>query len=95
MHQISHLNLDKKNWFEMNDDACEMYNTNSQTKFKPLMLKSSLCDYSDAYMLVSGAITVAAQAGDNPDNEDKEVVFKNCAPFAVCLSEIHDVLSGT
>ena len=37
-----------KNWFEVNDDACGTYNNNSQTKFKTSMLKSSLCDCSDA-----------------------------------------------
>ena len=47
-----------KNWFEINDDAHEMYNTNSQIKFKTSMLKSRLCDYSDAYILVSRTITV-------------------------------------
>ena len=54
------------------------------------MLKSSLCDYSDAYMLVMGTITVAAQAGNNPNNGDKEVVFKNFAPFTDCISEINN-----
>ena len=38
-----------KNWIEINDDSRETYNTNSQIKFKTSMLKSSLCDYSDAY----------------------------------------------
>ena len=42
-----------KNWVETNDDARGTYNTNSQTKFKTSMLKSSSCDYSDAHMLVS------------------------------------------
>ena len=46
------------------------------------MLKLSLCDYSDAYMLVRETITVALQEGDIPDNVNKTVVFKNCAPFA-------------
>ena len=40
-----------KNWVEINDDSCGMYNTNSQIKFKISMLKSGLCDYSNAYML--------------------------------------------
>ena len=43
---------------EINDDAHGTYNTNSQIKFKTSMLKSSLCDYSDAYILVSGTIKV-------------------------------------
>ena len=50
------------------------------------MLKSSLCDYSDAYILVTGTISVAPQAGDYPNNGDKEVVFKNYAPFTNCVS---------
>ena len=42
------------------------------------MLKSSLSDYSDVYRPVQGTILIAAQGGDNPNNGDKEVVFKNC-----------------
>ena len=79
-----------KHWVEINKDARETYNTNSQIKFNTLMLKSSLCDYSDPYMLVSGPTTVAAQAGNNPNNGDKEVVFKNFAPFTDCISEINN-----
>ena len=41
------------------------------------MLKSSLYDYSDAYILVTETITVAPQAGDNSNNGNKETVFKN------------------
>ena len=52
------------------------------------MLKSSLCDYSDAYILVSRTKTVKPHAGDNPNTVNKKVVFKNCAPFADCISEI-------
>ena len=37
-----------KNLVEINDDACGMYNTNDKIKFKTSMLKSSLCDHSDA-----------------------------------------------
>ena len=40
-----------KKWVEINDEVSEMYNTNSQIKFKTLMLRSSLCDYSDVYNL--------------------------------------------
>ena len=51
------------------------------------MLKSSLCDYSDVYIPAKGTILIAAQAGDNPNNENKEIVFKNCAPSTDCISE--------
>ena len=47
-----------KNWVEINDDARGKYNANNQIKFKTSMLKSSLLDYSDAYILVSGIITI-------------------------------------
>ena len=49
------------------------------------MLTSSLCDYNDVYVLVSGPITVTPPSGDNPNNNDKEVVFKNYAPFTDCI----------
>ena len=45
-----------KNWVEINDDARGTYNTSSQIKFETTMLKSNLCDYSDAYILVKGTI---------------------------------------
>ena len=41
-----------KNWVEINDESRGTYNVNSQIKFKTTMLKSNLCDYSDAYILV-------------------------------------------
>ena len=42
-----------KNWFQIDDESRETYNVNSQIKFTTAMLKSSLCDYSDAYILVT------------------------------------------
>ena len=68
-----------------------MYNTNSRIKFKTSMLRSSLCDCSDAYILVKGTISVAlVQAPGSPDNDGKEVVFKDCAPFTDCIIEINN-----
>ena len=52
------------------------------------MLRSSLWDYSAAYILVKGTISVAVLARNNPNDGDKEVVFNNCAPFTDCISEI-------
>ena len=51
MHQIR-----TKDWVEMNDESRGTYNVNSQIRFKTTMLNSSLCDYSDAYILVKGKI---------------------------------------
>ena len=58
------------------------------------MLKSSLCDYSDAYILVKGRITITGAGADaaarQADERDKGVAFKNCAPFINCISEINN-----
>ena len=51
------------------------------------MLTSGLYDYSDAYILVKGTISIAAQTGGNPNNEHKEVALKNCAASTDCISE--------
>ena len=54
------------------------------------MLNSSVCANSDAYILLKGTISIAAKAGDNPKNRDKEVVFTNCAPFTDCITQINN-----
>ena len=56
------------------------------------MLRSSLCDYSDAYILVKGNISVnnTAAAGAAVNNVAKKVIFKNCAPFTNCISKINN-----
>ena len=63
-----------------------------QIKFKTAMLRSSLCDYSDAYILVKWNITVSnnAGAGAAANNIGKNVIFKNCAPFTSCISKINN-----
>ena len=89
-----------KNCVEINDESRGVYNVNSQIKFKTTMLKSSLCDCSDAYIVVKGdayivvkgRITIngrgAAAVAREADERDKGVAFKNCAPFINCISEI-------
>ena len=52
-------------------------------KFETETIKSSLCDYSDAFILVTRNITVAA-------NNDTDAAFKNCAPFSTCTTKIDD-----
>ena len=80
-----------KNWVEINDESRETCNVKSHTKFKTTMLKSSLCDYSDVYILVKGTIAVnnIAAAGADANNTNKKVIFKNCAPFTSFISEIN------
>ena len=80
--------LRTKNWVEINDGGRRTYNTNTQSKFKTSMLESSVCDYSDTYILVSENMTVAALAVGGGNN-NKKVAFKNCAPFTDCLGEIN------
>ena len=83
-----------KNWLETNDESRGTYNVNSQIKFKTTMLKSSLYDYSDAYILVKGTIIINGAGADaaarQADERDKGVAFKNCAPFTNCISEINN-----
>ena len=81
-----------RNWVEINDEARGTYSPNKQIKFKTSMLRSSLCDYSDAYLLVKGNITVnyTAAAGPDANNNNKKVIFKNCVPFTNCISKTNN-----
>ena len=62
--------------------------------FKTTMLRSSLCDYADAYVLVKGIITITGAENDaaarRADERIRRVIFKNCAPFTKCISKIND-----
>ena len=66
---------------EINDDTSVTYNTNSKIKFKTSMLKSSSCDYSDAYMLVGRTVTITDAAINDvtkrADERKKEIMLKN------------------
>ena len=81
-----------KNWVEINDYLRGIYSPNKQIRFKTSMLRSSLCDYSDAYILVKENITVnnTAAAAVAASNTDKKLIFKNCAPFTNCISKINN-----
>ena len=54
-----------KKWIEVHDQSGETYNTNKQMRFKTSMLRSDLCDFNNAYVAVSGKITVSAIDGAN------------------------------
>ena len=81
-----------KNWVEINDDISGAYSPNKQIRFITTMLRSSLCDYSDTYILVKGNISVnnTAVEGAAANNRNKEVIFKNCAPFTNCISKTNN-----
>ena len=61
-------------------------------------IESSLCDYSDAYILVTGNIAVKKKNDADTDNIDitraTQVVFKNCAPFKKCRTEINETFEA-
>ena len=80
------------NWLEVNDVACERYNTNNQIKFKTQILNSSLCDYCYAQILVKVTISLANTAAARADtnNGGKNVIFQNCAPSRSCINEINN-----
>ena len=70
-----------------------MYNVNSDLRFKTPSLKSCLCNYNDACILVKVITTIAGAGADaaavkEADERDKEVIFKNCASFINGKSEI-------
>ena len=79
-----------RNWVEINDDIRCAYSPNKQIRFKTAMLRSSLCDYSDAYILLKGNMAVNNTAADGAaaNNNNKKVIFKNCALFTNCISKI-------
>ena len=60
-------------------------NENDSTiKFETKVIKPNLCDYSDAYILVTGDII--AEGG----NENTKAAFKNCPPLTRCVTHIND-----
>ena len=58
------------------------------------MLRSNLCDYADAYILVKETITITSAGNDDvakrADERDKGATFRNCAPFAKFISRINN-----
>ena len=81
-----------KKWIKVYDQSEKNYNPNKEIRIKTSMLRSDLCDFNYAYIVVKGDITVA-----NPDvaKRNKEVIFKNNAPFINCISKINGVKIDT
>ena len=81
-----------KKWIEVQNqsgNAENRYNANKQIRFKTPVLRSDLCDYSGAYIVVKGNIAVT-----NPYNDvyDKKLAFKNNVPFTTSISKINNTL---
>ena len=77
-----------KKLIEVYDQSQKNYNVNKEIRIKTSMLRSYLCDFSDAYIVVKGNITVLRP---NNAKRNKEVAFKNNAPFINCISKINGV----
>ena len=73
-----------KKWYIVDSESKGNYSHENPTNFLTNSLESSLCDYSDACILVTGNITAT------PNNAATQVVFKNCAPFQKCRAEINE-----
>ena len=84
-----------KKWVEVHDQsgsADDRYKPNKQTRFKTLMLRSDLCDFSDAYIVVKGNITLTKTNGREIfDTRNRFLSFKNNTPFTNCISKINNV----
>ena len=74
-----------KRWYIIDSETKSDYSQNDEINFLTRSIESSLCDYSDAYILVTGNITVT------PNNAATQVVCKNCAPFTKCRTEINKI----
>ena len=85
IQQINHLNL--KQEIEINYELLETYITNRDIKFKTLIIRSNLFDYSNPFIHFKASITVPnkAAAAEPANNTNKKVIFKNCAPIMAIL----------
>ena len=77
-------NLQQKKWYVIDSKSKGNYSHPHPINSLAKSIESSLCDYSDAYILVIGNITAT------PNNAATQVVFKNCAPFEKCRTEINE-----
>ena len=77
------------NWIEVYDQSGGAYNSNKQIRFKTPQLRSDLCDYNDASILVTGKIRRT-----NPDDAayERKLALKNNAPLFSCVTKINDQL---
>ena len=78
-----------KKWIEVYDQSEKKCNPNKEIRIKKSMLKSDLCDCSDAYIAVKGDITL--EGDDDTNKRNKNLIFENNAPFIYCISKINGV----
>ena len=87
-------NLQPKKWYIIDSESKGNYPQHDEIKFLTRSIESSLCDYSDAYILATGNISVkrrnAADTADIALGAITQVIFKNCSPFKKCRTEINE-----
>ena len=85
-----------KKWIEVHDQsssAGDRFKPSKQIRFKTSVLRSDLCDFSDAYIVVKGTMTLTKTNGrEIIDIRNRFLAFKNSAPFTNCISKINNVL---
>ena len=74
-----------KKWYVIDSESKGNYSHENPIKFLTNLLESSICDYSDAYILVTGNINITTGGNNNT-----KVAFKNCSPFRKCRTEINE-----
>ena len=72
-----------KKWIEVYDQSEKNYSPNKEIRIKTSMLRSDLCDFSDAYIVVEGTITL--EGDNNANKQNKNLAFKKNAPFINCI----------
>ena len=80
-----------KKWYVIDSQTTKSkYKQGDTIKFETETIKSSFCNYSDAFILVTGNITehITVTA-----NNDRDVAFKNCAAFSTCTTKINDIFA--
>ena len=83
------LRFKTKIWVEIYDESGGTYNANKEIRIKTPMLRSDMCDYNDAYIVVTDKITVI---NSNNNAFDKKLALKNNAPFFSCITKINGTL---
>ena len=78
-------------WIEIFDQSNGTYNPNKDIRFKTPQVRSDLCDFNEAYIVVIGTIT-ATKPGNNLNNYNKKVALKNSALFFNCILKINNQL---
>ena len=72
------------------NSLCNTYNESKSIRFKTPMLRSDLCDYADAYVLINDTIIVAVN--QPRDRQNRPLILKNNAPFVSCITRIDNEL---